>query len=471
MAAPQLLVPSNTVVAFVSFEGPDAYSRVGELGSRVSRLTETLAEIGVETHHFFIGDPALPGMERRADGRLVLHRWCQWISAYSPHGVYENEEARIEDVTRSLPPYLLEHVVQPALASGRVPVIMMEEWQTAAAVRVLSDLLVARGIRGDVVLMWHANDTPGFARLDWKALAEAATLTTVSWHMRAIIRNYGADAFVIPHGIEEDLLEPVTRTRVRAVRAALSPAEHGAVFFKTGEWQATKGWDQTLDAIALTHTMGRRVRLIGRTDTSSPPRALERAAEARGLRIATVRGEREFNARLGAIGAPVDILSLQFAPSEELSRTLFAAADAVLANAVVEPFGLMGLHAMAAGAVVFTGGTGEDYAVAGRNAVVLRTLDPLEIVSQWEELEAAGRAPQVRRAARQTARQYVWPRIAGRLLDIAGQQLRRQHRRALASNQRLPRATRALEEPRLVRLPAPPRILSLPRWRSATPVA
>ena len=39
----------------------------------------------------------------------------------------------------------------------------------------------------------------------------------------------------------------------------------------------------------------------------------------------------------------------------------------------------VGLEAMAAGGIVFTGGTGEDYAIPLHNAIVLETSDPKEI--------------------------------------------------------------------------------------------
>ena len=83
----------NLLFVIVSFEGPDPYSQAGGLGVRVSGLARTLAEQGHETHVFFIGDPALPGEERIGDGRLVLHRWAQWISANCPLGVYDGVRA------------------------------------------------------------------------------------------------------------------------------------------------------------------------------------------------------------------------------------------------------------------------------------------------------------------------------------------------------------------------------------------
>lgn len=101
---------------------------------------------------------------------------------------------------------------------------------------------------------------------------------------------------------------------------------------------------------------------------------------------------------------------------------LFRAVDAVLANSGREPFGLVALEAMAAGGVACTGCTGEDYAVAGRNAVVLQTDDPHECIGALEGLRRnAGRRRMLRRAARTTARSYAWPEILDRnLLPVLG---------------------------------------------------
>jgi glycosyltransferase involved in cell wall biosynthesis len=72
---------------------------------------------------------------------------------------------------------------------------------------------------------------------------------------------------------------------------------------------------------------------------------------------------------------------------------------------------------MAAGGVAYTGGTGEDYAVPGYNAVVLETEDPREIVEQARRLQSA---PQVeralRRAGQRTAAAFTWDVAAQRLV-------------------------------------------------------
>jgi glycosyltransferase involved in cell wall biosynthesis len=151
-------------------------------------------------------------------------------------------------------------------------------------------------------------------------------------------------------------------------------------------------------------------------------------AETRGLRGAIVSAESEFQGDLERlVRSGVDVISLAFGVTPQLARTLYAAADGVLANSVSEPFGLVGLEAMAAGGVAYTGGTGEDYAIIGRNAVVLETLDPQEIVDRWDDLSAStDRVARMRREARKTAREYAWPAVAGKLLAAVTQQAKRQ---------------------------------------------
>src|ERR671936_1817642 len=86
-------VPSAPLVfCILSFESPDVYSQAGGLGTRVKELARALARLGYTAHLFFVGDPTLPGEQSAVAGRLRLHRWCQWISAYHPGGVYEGED-------------------------------------------------------------------------------------------------------------------------------------------------------------------------------------------------------------------------------------------------------------------------------------------------------------------------------------------------------------------------------------------
>jgi glycosyltransferase involved in cell wall biosynthesis len=425
----RLITPATAVFVLVSFEGPDPYSQAGGLGVRMSGLARTLAEAGYETHLFFVGDPALPGEQRTMDNRLVLHRWCQWISAYCPGGAYDGEEAKFADLTRSLPPYALDKILLPAIAAGKTPVVLLEEWQTAETACVIAQALRDHGVRERAVLFWNANNPYGFHRIDWHRLADSVTITAVSRYMRSIIRSSGADAFVIPNGISADLLAPVQRADVSWVRAALSHEPRTGLFFKMARWEREKGWAQALDAVGHAREMGRRLVLIGRGGgPNGVGGALASEASRCGLRAVQVHTEHEFRAQLVPHArAGVDVISLGFGVTPALARTLYAAADGVLANSVSEPFGLVGLEAMAAGGVAYTGGTGEDYAITGRNAVVLDTLDPLEIIEQWDALvQSPQRMANLRREARRTAREYAWPHVSTKLVTAVTRQARRQ---------------------------------------------
>ena len=89
----------------------------------------------------------------------------------------------------------------------------------------------------------------------------------------------------------------------------------------------------------------------------------------------------------------------------------------MVASSGHEPFGLVGLETMAAGGVACTGGSGEDDAVPGYNALVLETEDPQELLGLFAAL---GAHPAQERALRQagwlTARQYGWPQVLQRTL-------------------------------------------------------
>jgi D-inositol-3-phosphate glycosyltransferase len=120
--------PSDTQFHILSFEGPDGYARAGGIATRITGLSEALAEAGFETHLWFVGDPHLPGHEKR--GQLFLHRWCQWISQYHPAGVYDGEEGKRADYTASLPPFMLREILLPHLQRGGRAVVLAEEWHT-----------------------------------------------------------------------------------------------------------------------------------------------------------------------------------------------------------------------------------------------------------------------------------------------------------------------------------------------------
>jgi glycosyltransferase involved in cell wall biosynthesis len=429
---PAPITPANALFILVSFEGPDLFSQAGGLGVRMAGLAHALADAGYETHFFFIGDPKLPGEEMLHDGKLVYHRWGQWISKNTPGGVYEGEDSKRQDLEKSLPPFVRDRLLLPALAAGRTPVVLLEEWQTVKTSLLIAEDLRKRGVRDKTVMFWNANNPYGFERIDWRALSNAVTITAVSKYMRSIIRASGVDTLVIPNGISEELLQPVKRDDFAFVVEALGRLARElrpGLFFKMARWEREKGWTQAIEAVRHSLDRERRMILMGRAGgPSGKGGALVHESEAHGLRAVQVESELSFRATLGdLIRNGVDVISLGFGVTPALARTLYRVCDGVLANSVSEPFGLVGLEAMAAGGIAYLGGTGEDYAITGRNAIVLQTLDPMEIVERWEQLSAAPRRlARLRRQAREAARGYIWPNVREKLIAAVAQQAHRQ---------------------------------------------
>jgi hypothetical protein len=57
-------------------------------------------------------------------------------------------------------------------------------------------------MRDRVKILWNANNTFGFDRIDWNRLESAAVITTVSRYMRQLRRGHGVDPIVIDNGLE-----------------------------------------------------------------------------------------------------------------------------------------------------------------------------------------------------------------------------------------------------------------------------
>ena len=399
----------------LSFEGPDPYARAGGIGSRITGLTEALAQTGFETHLWFVGDPALPGHEER--GQLRLHRWCQWISQYHPAGVYDGEEGKRTDYAGSLPPFLLGEVLLPHLRRGGRAVVLAEEWHTVDAVLHLDWLLRAAEIRDKVTIFWNANNTFSFDRIPWHRLASAAVITTVSRYMKYQLWERGVDPLVMPNGLTADAFVPPDREAVAVLRSRLHDR---TVLSKVARWDPDKRWILAIETIRVLKNLGWRPLLIARGGIEAHGAEVLAKAAAAGLRVvertASAAGVRGLVQVLDATN-DADILHLRTTLDSESCRVLFRSSSAVLANSGREPFGLVGLETMAAGGVACTGATGEDYVVPGQNALVLETADPWEFVALFRELRLnPARNRDVRRAGRATAERYAWTRIVRRLL-------------------------------------------------------
>lgn len=407
----------NTVFVILSFEGPDRYSQAGGLGVRVTGLSDALARKGFPTHLVFVGNPKGKSQEVRRRGKLTWHRWCQWISQYYPEGVYQGENEKLYDFNESVPWFVMDELVRPAAGQGKLTVVVGEEWHTAEAMCRMSDLLYYNGLRDKVVLLWNANNTRSFHRINWRRLAYTTVLTTVSKYMKHIMWGMGVNPLVIPNGIPVKTLKRVDGGLAVRLRNLLG---RDLILFKMGRWDPDKRWLMAVEAVARLKDMGMKPVFVVRGGIEPHEEEVMGRARSSGLLVKEVRvqGDKpvDYLAALQGIG-PADVVNLKSFVSPEFRQLMCFAADAVLANSGHEPFGLFGLEGMAAGGVAYTGCTGEDYAIPWVNAIVLETADPEEIVEYIAYLRAhPDREAAIRRAARQTARQFTWERVIENLV-------------------------------------------------------
>jgi len=187
------------------------------------------------------------------------------------------------------------------------------------------------------------------------------------------------------------------------------------VFFKMGRWDPAKGWLPAVEAMAALKASGHRVRFLVRGGVEPYGGDVLRVARNMGLTVAEVNcGSSDIDDQLRVLAGTgdADVLDIRFFIRPQLARLLYASADCVLANSSHEPFGLVGLEAMAAGGIAYTGSTGEEYARSMENAVVLETFDAAEIASYASYLHARpDRQDRMRQMARITAESFTWENI------------------------------------------------------------
>jgi glycosyltransferase involved in cell wall biosynthesis len=406
--------PENTVFVILSFEGPDIYSQAGGLGVRVTELADALAEEGYETHLIFVGDPELPPVEVKREGKLHWRRWCQWISAHHPNGVYQGEDDKVKDFNQSMPPWVVDNIARPVAAQGKLLVVLAEEWHTAYAVCELSDQLYAAGLRRMSVLLWNANNIFSFYKINWGRLNYATTITTVSRYMKQRMWPLGINPLVIPNGIPPRALEPVSEQHLATFRAIVGDR---FPILKIGRFDPDKRWMMAAEAVTRLKGLNIPVLWLVRGGLEPHGRDVLGYLGWAGMSVVPLRAasrrptiEECFDLLRQNLGH--DVLNLAFFLPEEFVRVMYAGCAATLANSGHEPFGLVGLEVMAAGGIAVVGSTGEDYATSLQNALVTETEDPGELVEYLLEIQRnPALAEHLRRNGRQTAEEYVWPRV------------------------------------------------------------
>ena len=416
------ITPQTAIFVLLSFEGPDPYSQAGGLGTRVHNLCESLAEQGYETHLFFVGDPELPGEEAIVGGKYVLHRWSQWISHYHPNGVYDGEDNKVNDYTGSVPQYILDNIARRAAAEGKTLVVMAEEWHTVETLCSLSDLLNWYGMRRNCVMLWNANNTMSFHRINWGRLTYVSRITAVSKFMKQIMANLGMESIVIPNGIPERMLKPHNPEYFSAIKSVLASRGSGLNLLKIGRFDPAKRWIMAVEAAARLKQRGTNVTLFIRGGLEPHGGEVLGHAAALGLSVADVTSPDRRPTVLQSISlienAPrADILNLKFFLPEEFVLLMYGACDSVFANSGFEPFGLVGLEVMASGGLAVTGATGEDYVIPFVNAITAETNDPNEIVAYLQYLyDDPAAKDRIKTEAYKTAAQFTWPVVINNLV-------------------------------------------------------
>jgi glycosyltransferase involved in cell wall biosynthesis len=298
------------------------------------------------------------------------------------------------------------------VSQGGHAVVMAEEWQTADAVLHLDYLLRQTPWRERVRMFWNANNVFGFDRIDWGRMREAAHVTTVSRYMRQLMQSMDVEAVVLPNGLSPDVYLAPDRGTVQQLRSAF---EGRIAITKMARWDPDKNWLGSVRLVAELKRLGHRPLLVARGGREAYGVDVLSEMQSLGLRVAPrinhIGNMHGLSNTLSNVN-DVDVINLTSHVDPDARRALFRASDVVLANSTREPFGLVGLETMAAGGIACTGYTGEDYAMSGRNAIVLQTDDPAEFVELFLQVR---RDPDyetsMRRAGRATARQYAWPSV------------------------------------------------------------
>jgi glycosyltransferase involved in cell wall biosynthesis len=273
-------------------------------------------------------------------------------------------------------------------------------------------------LRDKTIIFWNANNTFSFNRINWARLSNAAVITSISRYMKHIMERMGLNPLVIPNGIPRSLLRKVDDTAAEALREGLGA---DILLCKVARWDPDKRWIEAVEATAALKARGIKTTLLARGGMESYGQEVIQKALSLGLSIKDAlidpRDKTGYTAALAA-AAPADIINIRFSLPLDFLAVMYRAVDAVLANSGHEPFGIVGLEAMAAGGIVFTGSSGEDYAIPFVNSFMIDTSDPLEIVSYILLLKNdPAKMRHMRASARVTAHYYTWENAVRNLIN------------------------------------------------------
>lgn len=403
----QRISPNNTTFVLLSFEGPDKYSLVGGLGTRVSELSNIIDFNGFENHIFFIGAPYMPEVSKIKN--TWRRRFCRRISMKYPDNVYSGELEKLDEWNKTAPESVIEQVVIPSARKGIMTVILAEDWHTSESVIRLDQLLREKNLREYCVIFWNINNEYGLSAVNLKKLASICTVTTVSEFMKKRIRQiYSIDAAAIPNGIPSRIIGEPDQKLKDIIRSCFQ----GMILQKVARYDSDKNWICAIETIALLKQKGFAPHFLMRGGAQSYRTEVICKILDLNLKYVTVSLKNPtFESIIESFirYKNFDIIELDFFIPEDFLMLLYGAADMVFANSTYEPFGIVGLEVMAKKGIAIVGKTGEDYAVNLKNSLRTDSESPEELekiiskIMKDKQLNS-----DIREAGIQTAKSFTW---------------------------------------------------------------
>ena len=240
-----LFSTENIVFVLMSFEGPDKYSLVGGLGTRIMELARVISEENYKVHTFFVGDPYLP--ENTSIGNINFYRQCQNISRESS-GIYDREKDKIDDWNKTVPNRIIDEIVFPNAQKGILTVILSEDWQMSESVIILDELLRKKNLRDYCVIYWNVNNEYGLNDVDIKKISQICTITTVSKFMEKRMKDiYSVNSIPIPNGIPQRIIGEPDITTKEAIKNCFD----GIIVQKVARYDSDKNWICAIETLSL----------------------------------------------------------------------------------------------------------------------------------------------------------------------------------------------------------------------------
>jgi glycogen(starch) synthase len=319
-------------VLLISWEYPPVIE--GGLGRHVRKLSERLAQDGVEVHVLTRGGGQLPQHEQRHG--VMVHR----VREPPFPRIVERFMVWVQDMNDHMAALGLE-----LTAGGGFELVHSHDWLVADAAR-----RIARGQGLPWLVTVHATEYgrhQGWVKespqseihaLEGEMAVDADWLITCSQYMRGHVeRVFGVKRSaitVIPNGVDRSELEPI-EAEAGELRARFSASDELLVLL-VGRLVYEKGFHLALDALApVIHRRGKIRFVVAGTGSAEPE--LKRQAER--LRLS---GRGTF---LGWVG-------------DDMLHSLYRAADLCIVPSIYEPFGIVALEAMASGCLCIVADTG-----------------------------------------------------------------------------------------------------------------